>query len=197
VDIRDTVNYKNVMKQYSLGPNGGILTSLNLFATRFDQVRAFLALLCCLLLPSCSARVFGSAGGAATVEVCQPLPDLAAMPRPAGSQLCSWCGRCPIVTTLCSFAILEGQVVGLCEKPRDPPHKYIVADTPGQIEIFTWSASGAIITEVRAARQFARSAGGSRMAAHMLANVAASTKEAWSVALETLLLAVACWPVAD
>ena len=32
------VNYKNVMKQYSLGPNGGILTSLNLFATRFDQV---------------------------------------------------------------------------------------------------------------------------------------------------------------
>jgi hypothetical protein len=38
VDIRDTVNYKNVMKQYSLGPNGAILTSLNLFATRFDQV---------------------------------------------------------------------------------------------------------------------------------------------------------------
>ncbi len=33
------VNYKNVMKQYSLGPNGGILTSLNLFATRFDQAR--------------------------------------------------------------------------------------------------------------------------------------------------------------
>ena len=26
------------MKQYSLGPNGGIVTSLNLFATRFDQV---------------------------------------------------------------------------------------------------------------------------------------------------------------
>ena len=32
------VNYKNVMKQYGLGPNGGILTSLNLFATKFDQV---------------------------------------------------------------------------------------------------------------------------------------------------------------
>ena len=38
IDIRDTVNYKEVMSQYSLGPNGGILTSLNLFATRFDQV---------------------------------------------------------------------------------------------------------------------------------------------------------------
>lgn len=38
IDIRDTVNYKEVMKQYGLGPNGGILTALNLFATRFDQV---------------------------------------------------------------------------------------------------------------------------------------------------------------
>lgn len=38
IDIRDTVNYKEVMKQYGLGPNGGILTSLNLFATRFSQV---------------------------------------------------------------------------------------------------------------------------------------------------------------
>jgi hypothetical protein len=27
-----------VMKQYKLGPNGGILTSLNLFATKFDKV---------------------------------------------------------------------------------------------------------------------------------------------------------------
>jgi hypothetical protein len=26
------------MKQYKLGPNGGIITSLNLFATKFDQV---------------------------------------------------------------------------------------------------------------------------------------------------------------
>ena len=41
IDIRDTVNYKNVMKQYGLGPNGAIITSLNLFATRFDQVLSF------------------------------------------------------------------------------------------------------------------------------------------------------------
>ena len=38
IDIRDTVDYKEVMKQYNLGPNGGIMTALNLFATRFDQV---------------------------------------------------------------------------------------------------------------------------------------------------------------
>lgn len=39
IDIRDTVNYGEVMKQYGLGPNGAIMTSLNLFATKFDQVR--------------------------------------------------------------------------------------------------------------------------------------------------------------
>ena len=39
------------------------------------------------------------------------------------------------------------QVITLCEKKRDPPLKYVIVDTPGQIEIFTWSASGAIITE--------------------------------------------------
>ena len=38
-------------------------------------------------------------------------------------------------------------MVSLCEKQRDPPLKYVIVDTPGQIEIFTWSASGAIITE--------------------------------------------------
>ena len=27
------------MKQYGLGPNGGIVTALNLFTTKFDQVR--------------------------------------------------------------------------------------------------------------------------------------------------------------
>uniref|UniRef100_A0A8C2TKG5 GPN-loop GTPase n=1 Tax=Coturnix japonica TaxID=93934 RepID=A0A8C2TKG5_COTJA len=41
IDIRDTVKYKEVMKQYGLGPNGGIVTSLNLFATRFDQIEVF------------------------------------------------------------------------------------------------------------------------------------------------------------
>ena len=73
-DICDTVNYKEVMKQYGLGPNGGIVTSLNLFATRFDQVMGFI-------------------------------------------------------------------------EQRIADHSYVVMDTPGQIEVFTWSASGTIITE--------------------------------------------------
>ncbi|KAF7983603.1 hypothetical protein HWV62_20510 [Athelia sp. TMB] len=74
IDIRDTVNYQEVMKQYNLGPNGGILTALNLFTTKFDQV------------------------------------------------------------------------LSLVEK-RAETVDYVILDTPGQIEIFTWSASGAIITD--------------------------------------------------
>jgi GTPase SAR1 family protein len=33
LDIKDTINYKEVMKKHNLGPNGGIMTSLNLYAT--------------------------------------------------------------------------------------------------------------------------------------------------------------------
>lgn len=65
------------MKQYSLGPNGGIITALNLFATRFDQV------------------------------------------------------------------------MNILEK-RKSEFRYIIFDTPGQIEVFTWSASGTIITDTLA-----------------------------------------------
>jgi GPN-loop GTPase len=38
IDIRDTVKYKEVMREYGLGPNGAIMTCLNLLCTRFDQV---------------------------------------------------------------------------------------------------------------------------------------------------------------
>ena len=77
IDIRDTVNYKQVMKQYKLGPNGGIVTSLNLFATKFDQVLKLVS---------------------------------------------------------------------------DKKNEFVIIDTPGQIEVFTWSASGNIITEALAAQ---------------------------------------------
>ena len=78
IDIRDTVNYKEVMEQYNLGPNGGIMTALNLFATRFDKVMEFV------------------------------------------------------------------------DKRAEQGLEYFLIDTPGQMEIFTWSASGAIITETLA-----------------------------------------------
>mgnify|MGYP000888558590 CR=1 FL=1 len=37
IDIRKKLNYKDVMKQYGLGPNGAIMTSLNLFSTSADE----------------------------------------------------------------------------------------------------------------------------------------------------------------
>jgi GTPase SAR1 family protein len=74
IDIRDSVKYKKVMENYNLGPNGAIVTSLNLFSTKIDQV------------------------------------------------------------------------IQLVEKKSELYEKVIV-DTPGQIECFIWSASGAIITE--------------------------------------------------
>lgn len=72
IDIRDTVNYKEVMKQYCLGPNGGIVTSLNLFSTMFDDV----------------------------------------------------------------MKLIDKKSSNL---------DYVIFDTPGQIEVFNWSASGPII----------------------------------------------------
>ncbi|WFD44226.1 hypothetical protein MPSI1_002892 [Malassezia psittaci] len=77
IDIRDTVDYARVMQEYKLGPNGAILTALNLFTTKFDQV------------------------------------------------------------------------LQLVEK-RAKDNDLVLLDTPGQIEIFTWSASGAIITDALA-----------------------------------------------
>ncbi len=76
IDICDSVNYKALMKQYSLGPNGGILTALNLWATKIDQF----------------------------------------------------------------IQILESKE-GL---------DYILIDTPGQMEVFSWSASGTIIADALA-----------------------------------------------
>jgi GTPase SAR1 family protein len=37
MDIRDTIDYKNVMASYKLGPNGAITTCLNIFSTKLDQ----------------------------------------------------------------------------------------------------------------------------------------------------------------
>ncbi|CAD6185748.1 unnamed protein product [Caenorhabditis auriculariae] len=74
IDIRDTVKYKEVMKEYGLGPNGAIITCLNLMCTRFDQVISMI-------------------------------------------------------------------------KKRSDQFPVCLIDTPGQIEAFTWSASGSIITD--------------------------------------------------
>ncbi|KAA8648651.1 hypothetical protein EYZ11_012756 [Aspergillus tanneri] len=86
IDIRDSINYKEVMKQYNLGPNGGILTSLNLFATKVDQI----------------------------------------------------------------ISLLERRTASNPSNPSSKPIEHILVDTPGQIEVFVWSASGSILLETLA-----------------------------------------------
>ena len=73
LDIRDTVKYKEVMTSNNLGPNGAILTCLNLFSTNIDKV----------------------------ISILEPKKDL----------------------------------------------DFIVIDTPGQLEVFSWSASGKLIAD--------------------------------------------------
>ncbi|KAK4467566.1 hypothetical protein MN116_008838 [Schistosoma mekongi] len=75
IDIRDTVKFKEVMKQCGYGPNGAIMTSLNFFASQFHKVVD--------MINNSSSKI-----------------------------------------------------------------SFVVIDTPGQIEVFTWSASGTIITEL-------------------------------------------------
>ena len=73
LDIRDTVKYKEVMLSNNLGPNGAILTCLNLFSTNIDKV----------------------------ISILETKEDL----------------------------------------------DFVVMDTPGQLEVFSWSASGKLISD--------------------------------------------------
>ena len=73
LDIRDTVKYKEVMLSNNLGPNGAILTCLNLFSTNIDKV----------------------------ISILESKEDL----------------------------------------------DFVVMDTPGQLEVFSWSASGKLISD--------------------------------------------------
>ncbi|XP_953673.1 uncharacterized protein TA16325 [Theileria annulata] len=82
IDIRDSINYRQIMKKYNLGPNGAIMTSLNIFVTRWFTDK---------------------------------------------------------LNELRFDKILE-----LLDK-RSEVVDYIILDTPGQIEVFNWSASGTII----------------------------------------------------
>jgi GTPase SAR1 family protein len=116
IDIRDTVNYIEVMRQHKLGPNGAILTCLNLFATKFDQVM-------CIL----ERRAFGSSS---LEESNKEEEDGNVKDNEA----------------------LEEEAVNTTSSVIVPPLPldYILIDTPGQIEAFTWSASGTIVTSALA-----------------------------------------------
>ncbi|KAL3797559.1 hypothetical protein ACHAWO_012573 [Cyclotella atomus] len=111
IDIRDTVDYLEVMRQHKLGPNGAILTCLNLFATKFDQVMGIL-----------ERRAFGEENVDDAKESANAPASQPDEPKPKS-----------------------------CDK-NDTKQSldYILVDTPGQIEAFTWSASGSIVTSALA-----------------------------------------------
>jgi GPN-loop GTPase len=126
IDIRDTVNYKSVMKFHKLGPNGAIMTCLNLFCTKFDQV---LTLLEKRAFPSKKTESFSKDDSAETAtDVGESTSNLADIEPEK---------------------VVVEDAVDDDEKADDDdgPMKYILVDTPGQIEAFTWSASGSIISE--------------------------------------------------
>lgn len=125
VDIRDSVNYKEVMKQYNLGPNGGILTSLNLFATKIDQVVGLIEKRFGISPDGASESLKpevqpGDSNGETTVDADADAdkPD----------------------TTTPKFSSAPANSITDPDLPR-----HLLIDTPGQIEVFTWSASSTIL----------------------------------------------------
>jgi hypothetical protein len=73
IDIRDSVNYKGVMKDYGLGPNGAIITSLNLFATKFHEVMQLLEARAPSLEYACLALVHSFCNHVFLLGVCNVL----------------------------------------------------------------------------------------------------------------------------
>ena len=94
IDITEVIDYRQVMQEYQLGPNGAIMTCLNLFtASQFEIV----------------------------------------------------------LTKINQKKLSNYKRNSLAKVKSSEDSGFVVFDTPGQIEIFTWSASGTIITETLAA----------------------------------------------
>ena len=139
IDIRDTVDYVEVMRQHKLGPNGAILTCLNLFATKFDQVMAIL-----------ERRAFGDGGGGEESGGIKPSDGKSEEGAKIGGAK---------VGDVAEEGSKVDENQDADRKPSQQQQQqtssttrpeYILVDTPGQIEAFTWSASGSIVTSALA-----------------------------------------------
>lgn len=129
VDIRDSIDYKEVMRQYHLGPNGGILTALNLFATKVDQVVGILER---RVWPGGVPFRGQEQGPGQTEGQAQAQEGEAGAKETQGQSQGQGQGK--------------GKGKGQGEAAR-PAIDHILVDTPGQIEAFVWSASGSILLE--------------------------------------------------
>ena len=117
IDIRDSVNYTDVMKEYVMGPNGAIITSLNLFATRFHEVVGHV--------------VAARDAHEKRMEHVQGKKEREKETDSAGD------------------ASKEG-TVGESTSVQGQAMPLVLVDTPGQIEVFMWSASGNVISDMLA-----------------------------------------------
>lgn len=129
IDIRDTVDYVEVMKQHKLGPNGAILTCLNLFATKFDQVMDIL-----------ERRAFGEEEEEGDDQHDVKDDKMVGKSEDGGLEETKPAAKADSNNTESTHS----------ESESSSPLDYILIDTPGQIEAFTWSASGSIVTSALA-----------------------------------------------
>ena len=135
IDIRDTVDYLEVMKQHKLGPNGAILTCLNLFATKFDQVMNIL-----------ERRAFGisSSSSSSSLETIEEGVHGLDVNNDDGEKKAASVGKST------EEDINNEKAKTATTTTPQSALDYILIDTPGQIEAFTWSASGTIVTSALA-----------------------------------------------
>ena len=145
IDIRDTINYIQVMKQHQLGPNGAILTCLNLFATKFDQVMEILEKRCCTSTTPPPTTTTTTA----TISVEERDENISGGENDNNNNTTTTNeGSGATKKTEDSTKASSATSTTTNHTIRDNHNNidYILMDTPGQIEAFTWSASGSIIT---------------------------------------------------
>ena len=178
VDIRDTVNYKEVMRQYGLGPNGAIVTSLNLFATRFDQVATIIqkrvdeaaaaeataaaaaeapagplassAAAAAAAAAPAVAPAASTAPTAPAASAAEASPAAGEAPAAAGAAAAAAAAAAASAAATAAAAPAES-AAGSARSASGATTRHFLVDTPGQIEVFTWSASGQLITDMLAA----------------------------------------------
>eukprot|EP00574_Skeletonema_japonicum_P009859 CAMPEP_0201717064 /NCGR_PEP_ID=MMETSP0593-20130828/2894_1 /ASSEMBLY_ACC=CAM_ASM_000672 /TAXON_ID=267983 /ORGANISM="Skeletonema japonicum, Strain CCMP2506" /LENGTH=448 /DNA_ID=CAMNT_0048207029 /DNA_START=20 /DNA_END=1366 /DNA_ORIENTATION=+ len=149
IDIRDTVDYIEVMRQHKLGPNGAILTCLNLFATKFDQVMAILERRSFPL----EKNELNSVGeeeeeGQASEGLGDDSNDNSSTDNETQQQQQKSEDNDNDDNT--AQAASNTNSSNDNSSNNTAPLDYILIDTPGQIEAFTWSASGTIVTSALA-----------------------------------------------
>lgn len=160
-DIRKDFNHKKIMKKYKLGPNGAIMTCLNLFCSKIDK---FIQQFESIQVNSKSQKVnFSKKGEPAkeksekmeTIEVneSEPIKIIDDKVQNKGENVES---KKPKEENTSELSNKEEEkeegedTVSLqLSEPSKIKNIYLI-DTPGQIEAFMWSASGEIITKALA-----------------------------------------------